>query len=146
MHPNGKFVYGSNRGHNSIAVFRVDPATGKLTFLEHVPTQGKTPRSFAIDPTGKYLFAANQDTDNVVVFQGGSYDRQADAYRPADEGRLPGLRPVSGPGSRQACKLRDLVRRNELRLLRDRGGGEFAPAHLTCPGRLHAPGTDAVRS
>jgi 6-phosphogluconolactonase len=69
VHPNGKFVYGSNRGHNSIAVFRVDPATGKLTLVEHVATQGKTPRNFALDPTGTYLFAANQDTDNVVVFR-----------------------------------------------------------------------------
>jgi 6-phosphogluconolactonase len=69
VHPNGKFVYGSNRGHNSIAVFRVDPATGTLTFLEHVPTQGKTPRGFALDPTGSFLFAANQDSDNVVVFK-----------------------------------------------------------------------------
>ena len=69
IHPNGKFVYGSNRGHDSIAVFRMDPATGKLTLVEHVSTLGKTPRNFAIDPTGKYLFAANQDTNNVVLFR-----------------------------------------------------------------------------
>ena len=68
VHPNGKFLYASNRGPDSITVFRIDAKTGKLTALERVPTQGKTPRNFAIDPTGKYLLAANQDSDNVVVF------------------------------------------------------------------------------
>ena len=69
VHPSGKFVYGSNRGHDSIAVFAVDSATGKLTPLGHQATQGKTPRNFGIDPTGAFLLAANQDTDNVVVFR-----------------------------------------------------------------------------
>jgi 6-phosphogluconolactonase len=69
VHPSGKFVYGSNRGHNSIAVFTVDPAKGTLTAVEQVLTQGKTPRNFAIDPTGAYLLAANQDSDNIVVFR-----------------------------------------------------------------------------
>jgi len=69
VHPNGKFLYASNRGPDSIAIFRIDEKTGKLTALERVPTQGKTPRNFAIDPSGKYLFAANQDSDNVVVFR-----------------------------------------------------------------------------
>jgi 6-phosphogluconolactonase len=68
VHPNGKFLYASNRGPDSISVFRIDAKTGKLTAIERVPTQGKTPRNFAIDPTGKFLFAANQDSDNVVVF------------------------------------------------------------------------------
>ena len=68
VHPNGKFLYGSNRGHNSIVVFAIDENTGKLAYLENVATQGKTPRSFGIDPTGKYLLAANQDSENVVVF------------------------------------------------------------------------------
>jgi len=67
--PNGKFLYGSNRGHNSIAIFSIDPASGKLTLIGHQSTQGKTPRNFAIDPTGTYLLAANQDSDNVVVFR-----------------------------------------------------------------------------
>lgn len=66
--PTGKFLYASNRGPDSIAVFRIDAKTGKLTAIERAPTQGKTPRSFAIDPTGKYLIAANQDSDNLVVF------------------------------------------------------------------------------
>jgi 6-phosphogluconolactonase len=69
VHPSGKFVYGSNRGHNSIAVFTVDVKKGTLTSVEQVSTQGKTPRNFGIDPTGRWLLAANQDTDNVVVFR-----------------------------------------------------------------------------
>jgi len=68
MHPSGKFLYGSNRGHDSIAVFAIDAGTGKLSLLEHQSTQGKTPRHFAIDPTGRWLLAENQDSDNVVVF------------------------------------------------------------------------------
>jgi 6-phosphogluconolactonase len=69
VHPSGKFVYGSNRGHDSIAIFAVDPATGKLTAAGHEPTQGKNPRNFAIDPTGAYLLAENQDSDSIVVFK-----------------------------------------------------------------------------
>ena len=65
----GKFVYSSNRGHDSIAVFAIDAKKGTLTPVEIVPTQGKTPRSFAIDPTGQYLFAANQDSHNIVLFR-----------------------------------------------------------------------------
>jgi len=68
-HPNGRFLYGSNRGHNSIVVFAIDENTGKLARVENVSTQGKTPRSFGIDPTGNYLLAANQDSDNVVVLR-----------------------------------------------------------------------------
>ncbi len=69
VHPSGKFLYGSNRGHDSIAVFAIDGAKGTLKFIEHVSTQGKTPRNFGIDPSGAYLLAANQDTDNVAVFR-----------------------------------------------------------------------------
>ena len=69
VHPSGKFLYASNRGHDSIAVFAVDPAKGTLTLLDHTPTQGKTPRNFAIDPTGRLLFAENQESDNIVVFR-----------------------------------------------------------------------------
>src|SRR5688572_1912046 len=63
-HPNGKFVYGSNRGHDSIAVFRVDSASGKLALVEHEATQGKTPRNFGISPDGRWLVAANQQSNN----------------------------------------------------------------------------------
>jgi 6-phosphogluconolactonase len=68
VHPSGKFVYGSNRGHDSIAVFAVDKKTGLLTPLQHQSTLGKMPRHFAIDPTGKWLIAENQQTDNIAVF------------------------------------------------------------------------------
>lgn len=68
-HPSGKFVYGSNRGHDSIAVFASDPATGRLRPVENTPTQGKAPRHFAIDPTGAWLLAENQSSDTVVVFR-----------------------------------------------------------------------------
>lgn len=68
IHPSGGFVYSSNRGHDSIAVFRISEKSGKLTFLETVSTGGKTPRNFAVTPDGKHLLAANQDSDNVVVF------------------------------------------------------------------------------
>ncbi len=67
--PNGKFLYGSNRGHDSIAVYAVDESTGKLTPVEHQPTLGKTPRAFGIDPSGNFLLAANQNSDNIVVFR-----------------------------------------------------------------------------
>ncbi len=65
----GRFLYGSNRGHNSIAIFAVDGQTGKLSPRGHVSTGGKSPRNFALDPTGHWLLAANQDSDNVVVFR-----------------------------------------------------------------------------
>jgi 6-phosphogluconolactonase len=69
VHPSGKFVYVSNRGHNSIAIFRVDGKTGALTAAGHQPTGGSTPRNFGMDPTGKFLLAANQASNNVVVFR-----------------------------------------------------------------------------
>lgn len=69
VHPSGKFLYGSNRGHDSLAVFAIDAGKGTLTLVEIVPTQGKEPRNFAIDPTGTYLIAANQNSDNLVVFR-----------------------------------------------------------------------------
>ncbi|WP_040591586.1 lactonase family protein [Schlesneria paludicola] len=68
-HPSGKFVYVSNRGHDSLAIFGVDEKTGRLTALGHQPTGGNTPRNFNIDPSGRYILAANQDTNNVVVFR-----------------------------------------------------------------------------
>jgi 6-phosphogluconolactonase len=68
VHPSGRFVYGSNRGHDSIASFAVDAKTGRLTHLATTPTGGKAPRSFAIDPSGRWLIAANQLTDNLVGF------------------------------------------------------------------------------
>ena len=67
--PNGKFLYGSNRGHDSIAAFKIDEKTGKLEYVEHTSTGGKTPRNFTISPNGKFLLAANQNSDSVVVFR-----------------------------------------------------------------------------
>jgi 6-phosphogluconolactonase len=67
-HPNGKFVYASNRGHHSIAMFSVDEATGRLTFTGVEPIRGKTPRNFVLDPTGKFLLAGGQDSNTVTVF------------------------------------------------------------------------------
>jgi 6-phosphogluconolactonase len=69
VHPSGKFLFASNRGHDTIALFSIDRKTGALTLADHFPTQGKTPRNFEIDPTGKFLFVANQDTNNIAVFR-----------------------------------------------------------------------------
>lgn len=69
VHPDAKFVYTSNRGDDSIAIFRIDPSRGTLTFVDRTPTQGKTPRNFAIDPSGTFLLAANQDSGNIVTFR-----------------------------------------------------------------------------
>ena len=69
VHPSGKFVYGSNRGHDSIVSYTIDPSSGKLNLIAHDSTQGKTPRNFGIEPTGAFLLAANQNTDNVVTFR-----------------------------------------------------------------------------
>lgn len=69
VHPSGRFVYASNRGHDSIAVFAVDAETGKLSWVDCQPSGGKTPRHFLIDRSGQWLLAENQDSDNVVVFR-----------------------------------------------------------------------------
>jgi len=71
--PSGKFIYGSNRGHDSIVIFAIDEETGKLTYIGNEPTRGKTPRNFAIDPTGTFLLAENQRSNNIVTFR---IDRQ----------------------------------------------------------------------
>jgi 6-phosphogluconolactonase len=67
--PSGRFLYGSNRGHDSIVVFAINQHTGKLQQLEHVSTEGKWPRNFTLDPMGRFLLVANQHTDNVVTFR-----------------------------------------------------------------------------
>jgi 6-phosphogluconolactonase len=69
VHPSGRFLYTSIRGHNSIALFTIDQNTGKLTYVENTSTQGNTPRGFGIDPGGKFLLAGNQNSDSVVVFK-----------------------------------------------------------------------------
>ena len=65
----GRFLYSSNRGADNIAVFAIDAAKGTLTPVQHMPTQGKTPRDFNLDLTGRYLFVGNQVSDNVVLFR-----------------------------------------------------------------------------
>jgi len=66
--PGGRFVYVSNRGHDSIAIFAIDQDTGRLTAVDHESTRGRTPRNFAIDPSGRFLYAANQNSDTIVHF------------------------------------------------------------------------------
>jgi 6-phosphogluconolactonase len=89
VHPRGKYVYGSNRGHDSIAVFTYD-AAGKLTLLQHVPTQGKTPRNFDIDPSGKLLVVANQG-------ESGARNGSLVVFAIGEDGKLtPASAPVGG--------------------------------------------------
>ena len=69
VHLSGRFLYGSNRGHDSIAIFEIDQTSGRLRLIGYEPTQGETPRNFGIDPSGTFLLAANQNTDTIVTFQ-----------------------------------------------------------------------------
>jgi 6-phosphogluconolactonase len=78
VHPNGRFLYGSNRGHDSIVVFRIE-ADGALTLVEHEPTRGQTPRNFALEATGRRLIAANQRSNTLAVF---SIDPKSGALTP----------------------------------------------------------------
>lgn len=69
LHPSGKFLYASNRGHNSIAIYSINNETGKLTNVDFAPVAGETPRNFAISPFGKFLYAASQDTGNITIYK-----------------------------------------------------------------------------
>jgi 6-phosphogluconolactonase len=69
LHPNGRFLYGSNRGHDSLAVYAITPTTGALTLVEIVPCGGKTPRNFALSPDGAWLVCAHQGSDTVTTFR-----------------------------------------------------------------------------
>lgn len=69
VHPSGKFVFGSNRGHHSLAIFAADAQAGRLTPIGHESTRGETPRNFALDLTGRFILAQNQATNNVVVLR-----------------------------------------------------------------------------
>ena len=69
VHPSGKFVYVSNRGHNSLAIYTVNPTTGQLKHVGNQSTEGGVPRNFCIDPSGRFILAANQETDTVVVLK-----------------------------------------------------------------------------
>ncbi len=74
VHPSGKTVLTSNRGHDSIALFRFDHPSATLELIGHVPSGGKTPRHFALDPTGKFLFSANQNSDLIAVYHFGNVE------------------------------------------------------------------------
>ncbi len=69
VHPSGKFLYGSNRLHDSIAIFSIDETTGRIKLLGTEPTQGKYPRNFNIDPSGNFMLVANQNGDTIVAFR-----------------------------------------------------------------------------
>ena len=69
LHPNGRFLYGSNRGHDSLVIFSVDSSSGALALVGHESTRGKWPRHFEIAPSGRHLLVANQNSDSVVVFR-----------------------------------------------------------------------------
>jgi 6-phosphogluconolactonase len=69
LHPLGKYLYASNRGHNSIVSFIIDEKTGHPKFLEHTSTRGETPRNFAITEDGNFLYVANQDSDDIFTFR-----------------------------------------------------------------------------
>jgi 6-phosphogluconolactonase len=80
--PDGRFVYTSNRGDNSLAVFAIDGGSGRLTLVQHVSTQGKTPRNFALDPSGQVLLVANQNSDNVFTYR---VDKQSGKLTPTGQ-------------------------------------------------------------
>ena len=82
VHPSGKFLYVSNRGHETITAYTIDQETGLLTYVENEPTGGKEPRNFFIDPSGKWLLAENQNSDTVYVF---SIDHQTGALKPTGD-------------------------------------------------------------
>ena len=86
--PDGKFVYCSNRGHDSLAGFRVDPATGRLTALGATPTE-KTPREFAIDPTGQYVYSAGQASGRMQAYKLDRASGRLDKLRVYDVGKGP---------------------------------------------------------
>ena len=67
--PSGRFLYASNRGHDSLVIYRIGQRTGRLTYVGHQSTQGRTPRQFEIDPTGRFLLVGNQDADTIVSFR-----------------------------------------------------------------------------
>jgi 6-phosphogluconolactonase len=90
VHPSGKFLYASNRGHNSIVGYRIDPSTGGLSMIGFA-TQGiNFPRSFAIDPSGTWLYVANQKGDTIVQFE---IDQETGELKPTGQ-MTPSITPV----------------------------------------------------
>jgi len=131
VHPNGKFLYGSNRGHDSIAVYLIDPAKGTLTLVEIETADIKTPRNFNIDPTGKFCLVANQGGDSIVVFR---IDPQTGALEPTGNKISVGkpvcirfLRVASSDSSTTTTDSISPERRNEVcELISERFGLGFS--------------------
>ena len=69
IHPSGRFLYNTNRGHNSVTMFEIEPGTGELEVIGWESTRGEWPRGMNLDPSGTFLYAANQNTDNIAVFR-----------------------------------------------------------------------------
>jgi 6-phosphogluconolactonase len=86
--PDGRFLYASNRGHESIAAFSVDAATGRLTSIGFIPTE-KTPRSFALDPSGKFLYSAGQGSGRIAAYRLGQERGDLELLTTYDAGRNP---------------------------------------------------------
>lgn len=97
IHPSGKFLYVSNRGHDSITVFAINPATGRLTWVQNQSTLGKWPRQFAIDPTGKFLLVTNQKSGTIVVLR---LDPETGTLSPTGQSL-----PVPGPTCVAFCPV-----------------------------------------
>lgn len=122
VHPNGRFVYASNRGHDSVAVFRLDTAMPNLQLIQHAVTGGRTPRHFSLDPTGRQLWAANQASHTVVRFE---VDQTTGRLTPVGETLkvgnpvcvrfLPMEAPAQGP-ARQAGETAPAGERDQGRL------------------------------
>lgn len=98
VHPNGRFVYGSNRGHQSIVVFRVNEADGRLTLVGHTPTFGTHPRHFSMDARGELLYVANLTSSNIVAFRVDS-----------DAGTLQTISEVATPPSPSYVGIHELL-------------------------------------
>jgi 6-phosphogluconolactonase len=103
--PDGRYLLGSNRGHDSLAQFAVDRETGTLSIIDSIPTRGQTPRGFAVDATGTFILVANQDSDSIVTFRIAHEDGTVTAT--GNELRIPSpvcLKLVSLPEPRESLR------------------------------------------
>ena len=91
IHPNGKFLYTANRGHNSISVFSIDSSSGELTRCQNIPAEVNWPRNFNIEPSGNWLLCAGQNSSNVAVF---AIDPESGKLTPSENTRLTVPRPI----------------------------------------------------
>ncbi len=93
-------MYASNRGHDSIVMYAVDEDSGRLTYIGHEPTGGNYPRNFAIDPTGTFLLAANQNSGTIRSFWIDAQNRKVIFYRAGDSGACTGVHKIFSGGIR----------------------------------------------